>query len=354
MNKYRAVALFSGGLDSILAVRIMQMQGWEVVGLHFYSPFFGNPELVDHWRNIHGLEIIKKDVSDEFVAMLLNGPEHGLGKFLNPCVDCKIFMLGLAKKYMLDLQARLIISGEVLGQRPMSQRRDALFLIRNRAGVKDVLLRPLSAGLFDPIPAESFGLVNRERLLSLSGRGRKEQIALAREMNIREIPTPGGGCLLTQAQSARRYLPVLNNGFRTPASGDFLLANVGRQYWADGHWLCVGRDKQDNERLNALKKEGDYIFQLKGFPGPSGIGRPWSGEWERKTIESGASWLSRFAPKARKSLRAVEVEVRQRAEKEIFRVWPGNTGDFNWEEPSWDPDGKKLFVKQAKCGANDL
>ena len=249
MKDQRAVALFSGGLDSILAVRLLQEQGWEVICLHFYSPFFGRPDLADNWRETYGIRLECVDVSHEYTAMLLRGPEFGLGKFLNPCVDCKIFMLRQAKKYMQEFGARLIISGEVLGQRPMSQRRGPLHLIQNRAQVKGILLRPLSAGLLEPTTAEKEGAVDREKLLSVSGRGRKDQLGMAREMGIEDVPTPGGGCLLTQAESAKRYLPLLEVKGYVPQPGDFHLANVGRQFWSGDFWLCVGRDKQDNDPI---------------------------------------------------------------------------------------------------------
>ncbi|MFP4657487.1 MAG: tRNA(5-methylaminomethyl-2-thiouridylate) methyltransferase [Desulfonatronovibrionaceae bacterium] len=346
MDRYRAVALFSGGLDSILAARLLQKQGWDVVGLHFFSPFFGHPEDAEHWQTTWDIEIKCVDVTDEYTGLLARGPEFGLGKFLNPCVDCKIFMLKQAKKYMHELGAELIVTGEVLGQRPMSQRRSPLQLIRKRAGVQDVLLRPLSAGMFEPIPAELEGKVDRSRLFSISGRGRKDQLTLARELGVRDIPTPAGGCLLTQAESAKRYLPLFLLADYFPVPNDFRLANIGRQYWSDDLWLCIGRDKADNERLDSVLEERDYCFRLRQFPGPTAIGRPFGPEWPQEMVRSAAAWTSRFAPKARKSLRTVEVEVQRAGESWTINVWPGDCGPAEWQEPQWTQEGKQAVLKR--------
>lgn len=354
MKDQRAVALFSGGLDSILAVRLLQEQGWEVICLHFYSPFFGRPDLADNWRETYGIRLECVDVSHGYTAMLLRGPEFGLGKFLNPCVDCKIFMLRQAKKYMQEFGARLIISGEVLGQRPMSQRRGPLHLIQNRAQVKGILLRPLSAGLLEPTTAEKEGAVDREKLLSVSGRGRKDQLGMAREMGIEDVPTPGGGCLLTQAESAKRYLPLLEVKGYVPQPGDFHLANVGRQFWSGDFWLCIGRDKQDNDRLEEIRADGDYLFFIRQFPGPLGIGRPLGREWPEDVLESAAAWVCRFAPKARKSLRTVEVEVRRMGESRIIHVWPGDAEGTDWKEPQWSGQKKKILLEGFKENAFGL
>jgi hypothetical protein len=354
MKNYRTVALFSGGLDSILAVRLMQEQGWEVICLHFFSPFFGRPDLADSWRETYGIRLECVDVSHEYVAMLLQGPEFGLGKFLNPCVDCKIFMFKQAKKYMLEFGARLIITGEVLGQRPMSQRRGPLHLIQNRSKVKDILLRPMSAGLLEPTTAEKEGDVDREKLLSVSGRGRKDQLEMAREMGIEDVPTPGGGCLLTQAESAKRYLPLLEIKDHVPEPGDFRLANVGRQFWSGDFWLCIGRDKQDNERLEEIRTDGDYLFFIRQFPGPLGIGRPFGREWPEDMLKSAAAWVCRFAPKARKSLRTVEVEVSRMGVSRIFHVWPEDWGSTDWQEPQWSARKKQAFLERFKENTHGL
>ena len=204
------VVLFSGGLDSILAAKVLEEQGLRVCCLHCHSPFFGDPGAVERWSNLYGLDIRTLDVSDDFCAMLRARPAHGFGKVMNPCVDCKILLLRHARLYMESIGARLLATGEVMGQRPMSQRRDVLNAIRRDAGVQDILLRPLSALHLAPTPAEEEGFVDRSRLLGISGRGRKDQLELAKKYQLPEIPTPGGGCRLADKENARRYWPVLS------------------------------------------------------------------------------------------------------------------------------------------------
>ena len=165
------IVLFSGGLDSILAAKLLEDQGLKVRCLHCVSPFFGDEAALPRWRRLHNLDIASLDVSEDFAALLRRRPVHGFGKVMNPCVDCKILLLRHARLYMEAVGARLLASGEVLGQRPMSQRRDTLHVIPRDADVTGLLLRPLCARLLAPIPAEENGLVDRTRLLSISGRG---------------------------------------------------------------------------------------------------------------------------------------------------------------------------------------
>ena len=173
MKNYDGIALFSGGLDSILAARLLMEQGRSIKCLHFFSPFFGHPGRVEHWQEVYGLDITAVDASAAFVDMLRRGPAYGFGSAMNPCVDCKILMMRMARECMEEYGAKFLVSGEVLGQRPMSQRRDTLNVIRRDAEVRDILLRPLCAKLLDPTAAEESGLVDRSRLLGLNGRGRK-------------------------------------------------------------------------------------------------------------------------------------------------------------------------------------
>ena len=264
-----AVALFSGGLDSILAARLLMEQGLTVRCLHFVTPFFGKPELIPHWEAIYGLSIEAVDVGADFVRLLRRFPEHGYGKVMNPCVDCKILMMRKAREIMTALGARLIASGEVLGQRPMSQRRDTLNIISREAGVSGLLLRPLCARHLPPTDAERSGLVDRLRLGAISGRGRQEQLELAARMNLAEIPTPAGGCRLAEKENARRYWPVLTR-LTDPAPADFALANVGRQFWREDAWLSMGRNEADNAALAGLLGlegvDGDELDGHRPFP----------------------------------------------------------------------------------------
>lgn len=341
---FHGLALFSGGLDSILAVRLLQEQGLKVLGLHFVSPFFGQPERIEEWEKTYGVPVTAVDISLPFVEMLCSGPRYGLGRILNPCVDCKILMLSRARELLKDYGASFIISGEVIGQRPMSQRQDTLNIIKRDALVKNILIRALSAKLLPPTDPEKSGLVDREKLGSISGRGRKEQLRLASELGITPIPTPGGGCLLTEKESAKRYLPLVKHKPK-PGPEDFCLANTGRQFWNNGYWLSIGRNKEDNDRLEELAQDNDYLFKLAFFPGPLGLGRPTdSNSWPPEVIESACELVSRFSPKARKSNRQVDLTIRKGENVQEILVWPGQLEQATlWEGPVWDNDSAKAM-----------
>jgi len=348
MKTYDALSLFSGGLDSILASKLLQSHGHKVLGLHFVSPFFGHPEKVDFWEREYGIPIAVIDVGQEFVDLMAAFPPHGFGKVLNPCVDCKILMLRRAKELLPRYGAKFIISGEVLGQRPMSQRADTLNVIRNEADVRDVLLRPLSAGLLPATPMEESGLVDRTRLPAICGRGRKSQYALAADLGVTTIPTQAGGCRLGERESARRYWPILRT-FPRPLAHYFDLANVGRQLWRDGgQWMAMGREHKDNEKLLRLVRPEHYVFVLKNFPGPHAVGCPVPGpDWPDEVLSEAAACLASFAPKARRHDGEVDVAVTRNGQERIFSVRPDAPHGFrdalSWpqtraEQKAWEKE----------------
>ena len=350
--KHRAVALFSGGLDSILAAKLVQEQGIEVTGLHFVSPFFGKPDQVGRWKSLHGLPIRAVDISEPFVRMLAERPEHGFGSVLNPCVDCKILMLRQARTIMEEMGAACIISGEVLGQRPMSQRRDALNIIRRDAGVRDFLLRPLSALHLDPVGAELSGVIDRSRLLGISGRGRKDQLALAQRFALREIPAPAGGCRLTEQENARSYWPVLVHS-PAPSAEDFRLANTGRQFWHDTSspvlWLIVGRNQNDNDVLMALARPDDLLFKSRDFPGPIALGRFFGQPWPAEAVRSAAAFTASYSPKAVRQAAADNAPVAVRAHAgsldapgHTLSVTPSRLPTPAWREFPW-PEAREAI-----------
>jgi len=334
MEHYDALSLFSGGLDSILASKLMQSLGHNVLGLHYVSPFFGKPDHKDAWEKEYGIPLRLIDVGQEFVDLMTAWPAHGFGKVLNPCVDCKILMLRHAKTLLEEYDAKFLISGEVLGQRPMSQRADTLNIIRNEAEVKDVLLRPLSAGLLPPTPMEISGLVDRDKLPAMCGRGRKGQYDLAKTLGVTKIPTQAGGCRLGERESARRYWPIMRQ-FPKPLSHYFDLANVGRQLWRKidgentGHWLTMGREHKDNERIHALVRPEDYLFVLTNFPGPHAVGRPIPGkDWTTDILAEAATCLASFSPKARNHGAEVAVSIKRGQEEQIVSVHPATQHAF--------------------------
>lgn len=335
MKNYDGIALFSGGLDSILAARLLMEQGRTIKCLHFYSPFFGHPGRVEHWQEVYGLDITALDASAPFVDMLKKGPAHGFGSAMNPCVDCKILMMSLARTHMEEYGAKFLVSGEVLGQRPMSQRRDTLNVIRRDADVRDILVRPLCAQLLDPTRPEEEGLIDRSRLLALNGRGRKEQLALAEKFGITEIPTPGGGCKLTEKENTRRFWPVLSR-IDSLDVNDFRLADVGRQFWHDEFWLTIGRHKFDNEIYADLIRKGDVHFKVAGFPGPIALGRS-SRPWSAEAVREAASLVASYSPKACRASeegQRISVRVTVNGQTSLVEVVPSRETAFH--EPTWE------------------
>ena len=349
MKSYHALALFSGGLDSILAAKTIAAQGLNVLGLHFVSPFFGKPHKIEHWKAIYGLDIIPVDVSDSNVNMLSAGPAQGLGKCLNPCIDCKILMLRRAKELLADYGATFLISGEVVGQRPMSQRIDALNIIIRDSGTKGILLRPLCAKRLPESEPETSGLVNREKLFGMNGRGRKDQMTLAATFGLTEIPTPAGGCLLTEQASARRFLPLFMHS-SNPRPADFELANIGRQYWAEERWMAVGRNKADNDNLEALLGPDDLLFKVRDLPGPLGLARRLPGVvWDDATVADAAAFLASFNPKAKAIAGTVRVDVAGWSGGSVI-VTPSRLTAIPWAEPTWEEVVEKKRERFKVCG----
>lgn len=269
----KAIGCISGGLDSILAVCLLREQGIEVEGLHVVHLW--HPRLLDEPSEPEGVRAIASrgvrihtvEAAEADLAMVQD-PRHGLGKRMNPCIDCRIWTLGRAKALMEALGADFVFTGEVVGQRPMSQHRGALALVAREAGLEDLLLRPLSAKLLPATRPEREGLVDRERLLDVSGRGRKRQMALAEEFGVKEYPTPAGGCLLTDPAFAHRLREAMAHGDVTVAEVELL--KVGRHFrLADGSRVVVGRRHEENVRLKRLLAAGDVELEAAEMPGPT-------------------------------------------------------------------------------------
>lgn len=339
-----ALALFSGGLDSILAVKVLQEQGLSVLGLHYVSPFFGKPHLLEHWRRTYGIEALPVDVRRLYLDMLVN-PAHGYGKHMNPCVDCKILMLRHARGLLTRFGAKFLVSGEVLGQRPMSQRADTLNLIRKGAGVVDLLLRPLSAQKLGPTLMEQSGLVDRALLPAIWGRGRRGQLDLAAHFGITDIPTPAGGCRLAEAEPAARYLPILTH-LADPGPEDFRLSELARQYWAGPYWLSIGRNERANDALEAACQPGDLRFRLKDVTGPLALGRQFApkdpspdaspGAWPDAVLLDAASFAASYSPRARAEAdagRKVTVLLLRHDSVTELSVTPARATPLGWAEP---------------------
>jgi hypothetical protein len=247
-------------------------QGYDVTGLYCTSPFsksYGNEAETPAaavCRNV-GIDLRILDLGQPYIDLIRN-PRHGYGKNINPCIDCKIFMLERAKAVMDELAAPFVITGEVLGQRPMSQRRDTLNVIERDSGLRGRILRPLSATLLMPTQAERDGLIDRTRLLGISGRGRTIQFRLAERYGIRGFSAPAGGCLLTDKNFAEKLRDLFQHQVAiTPQ--DIRLLTLGRHFKLDdGIKIIVGRDSRENKVLVDLSAFGYHLFTPHEFPGP--------------------------------------------------------------------------------------
>jgi tRNA-uridine 2-sulfurtransferase len=281
MKQVTALALFSGGLDSILAAKLVASLGVRVVAVKFVTPFFDYELLEDPEKyrqeimEKYGIEVILYDLSDNYLDLLHN-PAHGFGKNFNPCIDCKILMFTRAKELMAKYGASFLISGEVLGQRPMSQRRDTLRVIERDSDNDGLLLRPLSAKLMTPTEAETEGWIDREKLLNFSGRGRSRQIQLAKEYGITDFPTPAGGCILADPILSSRIEKIYKGDFVIEAKEitvtDIRLLLLGRQFLLpEGTWLILGRNEKENIKIEALAGEDDTLLHMPDRPGPTAL-----------------------------------------------------------------------------------
>ena len=261
-----AIALFSGGLDSILAVKWMQNLGFRVYAAHFSAPYLP-PEKAIHYARENGIELIVRDITAEHLQMMQN-PVHGFGKHHNPCIDCHGLMFRMAGKLMEELGADFLISGEVLGQRPMSQHRNALRAVEKLSGYGDLIIRPLSQKLLEDTKPVREVWVDKAALLDISGRSRNRQMAMAKEMGI-TYPAPGGGCLLTDRSYTLRLRELLDRGEGSPEN--IRLLRWGRHFrLADGIKLIVGRNQADNEGLQREAYHGIYL-KLRDWKGPLGL-----------------------------------------------------------------------------------
>lgn len=265
-KKTKCLILFSGGLDSILASKILMEQQTEVLGLTFKSCFFDEKQAREIAGQI-GLKLKMIDFSDEHLE-IVKKPKYGYGRNMNPCIDCHLLMLKEAKLLMEKLKYDFVATGEVLGERPMSQNKNVLKLLEKQSGLKGCLLRPLSAKLLEPTIAEKKGMINREKLFSIVGRQRKKQFELAHKFKIKKYPTPSGGCCLTYEDFSQK-LKKLFEKWPNANCDDIALLKCGRNFWEENFLIVVGRDKNDNKAIKKLKQKGDLIIELKKIAGPT-------------------------------------------------------------------------------------
>jgi len=264
----RALGLTSGGLDSILSALVLKEQGIEAVWVNFETPFFSS-ESARSAARMTGIPLRVKNITRVYVEMLKN-PNCGYGSNMNPCLDCHALMLEIAGSMMTREGFDFLFTGEVLGQRPMSQTKPSLRYVEKRSGFAGHILRPLSAKLLPPTIPEERGLVNRERLLDISGRSRKRQMELAEAFGISDYPGPGGGCLLTDTGFSRRLKDLFEHQ-DDYEQRDFELLKHGRHFRLDNNYkVVVGRTREDNRQISRLiDPHKDIQLRMMDMPGPT-------------------------------------------------------------------------------------
>ena len=309
----RAIGLLSGGLDSMLAARILQEQGIEVTGISFETPFF-NASKARAAASRLGIPLLVRDITDRHLEMM-KAPPHGFGSNMNPCIDCHALMVGIAARIMRREGLDFVFTGEVLNERPMSQNRKALGIVEREADCVGYLLRPLSARLLDETVPERDGRVDRNGLLALQGRSRKPQMELARKYGIEDYPTPAGGCLLTDPGFSRRLRDLMEHEGLDDVRLIHLL-RPGRHFrLAGGRKVVVGRNEAENGRIEELGEENDTVLVPRGVPGPTAL-IPGGGNAEE--IVEAARILARYSDA--KEGEKVRVSVKRAGEEKLIEI----------------------------------
>jgi tRNA-specific 2-thiouridylase len=289
-SKVRALGLFSGGLDSVLACLVLRRAGVEVEALTFVTPFFSDANARQSAQTL-GIPLTVLDVSRDHLERVVKNPRYGYGSNMNPCIDCHAYMIRKAAELVDERGFSFIFTGEVLGQRPMSQNRQSLATVAKASGAGDRLLRPLSAKLLDITPMEQDGLVEREKLLSLHGRGRKPQIALAKELGVNKYPAPAGGCLLTVPQFSDRLKDLLTHDPKADIKPVELLKHGRHFRLSERAKLVVGRDQKDNQRMEQATPDEAIELITQGWPGPLGL---YSGPQDGPELERAAALVAGY------------------------------------------------------------
>ncbi len=310
----KAVALLSGGLDSNLAVRMMQEQGVEVEAIAVKTPFCdfdcgkGCGHRVKEVAIDLGINLKTVYFGEEYLKMLKD-PKYGYGSGMNPCIDCRGMMYNAAKEHMKKIGADFIITGEVLGQRPMSQNANALKIIENETQTNGKIVRPLSFRHLPLTDAEAQGLVNREQLGGIKGRSRKGQLQLAKKYDIADPPNSAGGCLLTDPAFSKRVRDLYDHSKDTiPDINDVELLKIGRHFrLSENTKLIVGRNKMENEVLESLKRDDDIIIEVSNHVGPTCILR--TKKQSEKEIETAAATALRYSDSPKGEISNVRVRM---------------------------------------------
>ncbi len=317
MKKIKAISLFSGGLDSILATKIIMEEGIEVIGVTFKSLFF-SPDKAIEWAKKLGIELKVIEFGEKYLE-LVRYPKHGYGKNMNPCIDCHAYMFKKAGELMRELGASFLITGEVKGERPMSQNKTALRIVEEESGLSGKILRPLSAKLLPETEPEKLGYVNRDRLYAISGRSRKQQFELAKKYGIIEFPTPSGGCKLTEPGYAYRLKELIKHNEYTVEN--IKLLDIGRHFrLPSGKKLIVGRNKKENELLSLYREKYILLFP-ESIMGPTSLLQ----SKEKEDIVLGAIITLTYSDHGGKRGWII---VDSKEKKERIEIFPQNKEDF--------------------------
>lgn len=288
----KAIALMSGGLDSTIAVHMLHDMGIELIGAHFTGPFCqcnrGKGGCISYAKKTAdelGIEFMTIPLGSKYIDMVKD-PKHGYGSGVNPCMDCRIMMLGQAKKLMEEKGASFVMTGEVLGQRPMSQLKEKLEIIERESGLEGLILRPLCGQHMPETIPEKEGLVDRKKMLSIKGRRRREQMDLAEMMAVGDYPCPAGGCILTDKNFASRARDMMaHDGFELEDIG---ILKIGRHFrLRSAAKVVVGRDEEENNKLQVMAREDDIFLFPKTTMGPSAVLRTESPTEEDISIAAG-------------------------------------------------------------------
>ena len=316
----RCVVLYSGGLDSLLSLVIMKNLGFEAIPLFIKTPFYNkNTNLLKKQLEPFGVKLAVKEDFKGYMSMLKN-PRFGYGKNLNPCIDCKIFFYKKAKELMEETQASFVVTGEVLGQRPMSQRSYTILrTIEKQSGLSDLVLRPLSAQCLPETKMEQESIVDREKLYCIQGRARKKQLELAKSLGIKNFESPAGGCLLTDMQFSARLEEAMNrkDEFYDPKTIELL--RIGRHFRIDGFKFVVSRNEKETKEL---LENFDFlpIVMCLNEPGAVGV---FLKEPHMDTIIKGASIVKRYSRKAQslifKGSREFIIDIKPMGDEEIIK-----------------------------------
>ncbi len=290
-EKVKSVGLLSSGIDSALAIKLVKGQGVEVVAVNLLLPFSDDRmDYAAHLARQLDVPLVRIEAGEDYIG-LVRHPRHGYGSGMNPCIDCRIYMLKKAWEVAQGIGARFLVTGDVLGERPMTQHLAALRLEEKESGLQGLILRPLSAKLLPETVPEREGWVDRERLLAIRGRSRKPQLELAHKLGITGFRTPGGGCLLTNKEFSGR-LRQLFRLQQEVGMDDIELLKVGRHFFEGGGHIIIGRNERENRLLAELKRANDFVLEVKGFPGPMALLR---GEKTPEVLGLAASLTARYS-----------------------------------------------------------